>query len=82
MAKVKIPYENETVDADEMEFRVLSGAPVVIKISDGTEIEFEHGISRVYRLCDKKKEDGSPIYVMTGGSKVTMKTQKPETVDA
>jgi len=80
--KVKVPWEGETVDADEIDFKIESGAPLVLQLSDGTKIELEHQISKVYRLSEKRKEDGSPIYLMTGGAKVTTLLNSTENVKA
>lgn len=76
--RVKIPYEGDTVDAEELDFKVLSSTPIVINIGDGSKIEMEHTVARIYRLCDKKKEDGSPIYVMVGATKLTTTTPQRE----
>ena len=69
-SRVKVVHEGETVDADELEFVVVGEPPMEYKLSDGTRIEIRHEVKKVYRLCDKKKEDGSPIYLITGGAKV------------
>jgi hypothetical protein len=63
---VKVVYEGETVDADELEFEVQQEAVGYYKTGDGARIEFKHDVKTIYRLCDQKKEDGSPIYLVTG----------------
>ncbi|MEQ1949171.1 MAG: hypothetical protein ABL995_18405 [Bryobacteraceae bacterium] len=68
--KVKVVHEGETVDAEEMPFRVPVESAMVCEIEDGTRVEIKHWIKHVYRLCDKKKDDGTPIYLMTGGADV------------
>jgi hypothetical protein len=78
LVPVKIPYEGETVDADDVDFKILSCTPIVVLLADGTKIEIEHTIGKVYLVRDKKREDGSPIYMMTGGSKVTTKYPEKE----
>ena len=66
MSRVKVVYEGETVDADEMDFEVLQEAVGLYKTGDGAKIDFKHDVKSIYRLCDQKKEDGSPIYLITG----------------
>jgi hypothetical protein len=64
--RVKIVYEGETVDAEELSFKGQGNSVLLIEVGDGAKIELKHEIKNVYRLCDKKKEDGNPIYIMTG----------------
>lgn len=72
--RVKIVYEGETVDAEEMQMTPTSESVGVYLLGDGAVIELKHEVKTVYRLCDKKKEDGTPIYVVTG--EVRMKTDR------
>ena len=66
-SKVKVPFEGETVDAEELAVLVKSPSRgVFYEASDGTIIRITHDVKVVYRLCDKKKPDGSPIYLITG----------------
>ena len=78
VSKVRVPYEGGTEDAEELSFEA-SGPPLTLKLADGTRIEIAHEVTKVYRLCDKKKEDDSPIYILTGEVKVRTLTRKPET---
>lgn len=71
MSRVKVVYENETVDADEMKFEIETDAFGVYITEDSARIEFRHDVKTIYRLCEKKKEDGSPIYLITGVAKLT-----------
>jgi hypothetical protein len=68
--RVKVPFEGDTVDAEEISFSVTSPTVQVLELADGEVIEFRHTVSKVYRLCDRKKEDGSPIYLVTGEAKL------------
>jgi len=63
---VKLPYENEVVDADQVGFTSSGGSAELLALDDGAKIEFLHKVSNVFRLRDKKKDDGSPIYICTG----------------
>lgn len=71
MTPVKIPYENEVVDADQMEFKSVGGAvPELLELEDGATIEFGHRVTTIFKLRDKKKEDGSPVYICVGQVKI------------
>jgi hypothetical protein len=67
---VKIAFEGESVDAEEMTFEAVNQAPLAYKVGDGTVVELKHEVKNIYRLCDKKKPDGSPIYVLIGEATV------------
>jgi hypothetical protein len=64
--RVKVPFEGDTVDAEDVAFEISETAPTSFRLADGTTINMRHDVKKVYRLCDKKKEDGSPIYVLVG----------------
>jgi hypothetical protein len=68
--RVKIPFEGDTVDAVEVDFRTKSDGVQVLELADGAAIEFRHAVRKVYRVCGRKKEDGSPIYLLTGEAKL------------
>jgi len=70
--RVKIVHEGETVDAEEVEFQRLSEVVGVYKLADGVTVQMKHSVKRIYRLCDKKKADGSPIYIVTGEARLTV----------
>jgi hypothetical protein len=55
--RVKVIYEGETVDAEDLGFTVES---------ETTRVTIAHRVKNIYRLCDKKKPDGSPLYLLTG----------------
>jgi len=74
-SRVKVVYEGETVDADDMGFKAITEAPLSYQVEDGTVIEIKHEVKKVFRLCDKKKEDGSPIYLVNGIAQV--RTEAP-----
>jgi hypothetical protein len=71
---VKLPYQGENVDAQEVEFTTHSEAVGVFTLpGDGIQIEFHHQVKTIYRLVDKKKDDGTPIYIVTGAASLTTK---------
>lgn len=79
MTPVKVPYENEVVDADQIEFNSVGGAPELLELKDGTRIEFGHQVKTVFKLRDKKKADGSPIYICSG--QVNIKLTPPNSTE-
>jgi len=70
--RVKVPFEGETVDAEDISFDVSEAVRGVCRLADGTTISMTHEIKKVYRLCDKKKEDGSPIYMLVGQTAINI----------
>ncbi len=75
MTPVKVPFENEVVDADQVNFESSGGAPELLELEDGTKIEFGHQVKTIFKLRDKKKEDGSPVYICAG--QVNIKVTRP-----
>jgi hypothetical protein len=71
LSRVKVVYENETVDAEQIDFRLEAETVGTYALADGARVEIRHDIKNVYRLCDKKRDDGSPIYLMTGNVLLT-----------
>lgn len=74
---VKILFEGDTVDADELAFVVGAGefagrsdSMTLIRLSDGATLEFKHKVERVYRLRDRLK-DGLPVYALHVRHEVT-----------
>lgn len=63
---VRIVHEGEAVDAEQMDFKTTAHCVEMLDVEDGTKIEVDHRIKSVFRLRDKKAEDGTPIYVCAG----------------
>jgi len=53
-------------DADEISFKVESEVLGSYNLDDGAKIELRHNVKNIYLLADKKRADGSPIYLVTG----------------
>jgi hypothetical protein len=68
-SKVKVLFEGQTVEADELTFSLVQEGKVICKASDGAVIEIIHDVKSLYRL-EKKKQDGSPIYLITGNATI------------
>jgi hypothetical protein len=77
---VKIVFEGETVEADQMDFVTESTISGRYKVEDGAAIELSHHVKTVYRLKARKKPDGSPLYVLIG--EVKADTKLPTVVPA
>lgn len=65
-ARVRVVYEGETVEAEEIPFTTVAETKAKFELSDGAIITIDHAVKAIYRLCEKKKEDGNPIYLITG----------------
>ena len=79
-AGVRIPYNGQTVDADEMDFKADGPAVLVLRIEDGTVLEVKHDASAVYRLREKAP-DGTPLPLDYGRRLISFKkdsTANPE----
>lgn len=77
---VRVAYDGENVDAEDMQFETLSSVAGQFKVSDGAAITFRHTVSHIYRLIGKTKKDGSPIYLVTGEAQLVAK-RPPQTSD-
>jgi hypothetical protein len=75
--RVKILYEGQAVDAEELAFTSQTSSTMTCEISDGAKIEIKQAIAGVYRLCDRKSPEGKPIYLLVG--KLDVKEISPPT---
>jgi hypothetical protein len=64
--RVKVIYEGETVDAEDVEFSIESETVGAYLVAGDARVTIAHHVKNIYRLCDKKKPDGSPLYLLTG----------------
>ena len=71
--RVKVVYEGETADAEELKFKMQNDPVLSCELSDGASVDIRLGLKSVYRLCDKKKADGSSIYLLTGNFEAKVK---------
>ena len=77
---VRVPFNNQTVDADEMDFQLHGDGHLIVTVEDGTSIELTHGVTSVYRL--KLLDDqGKPHNVVTGLASMN-KTVPPRSADS
>jgi hypothetical protein len=47
---VKIPYEGETVDAEQMEFKSSAPCSEVLTVEDGSVIELSHQVGSIFQI--------------------------------
>lgn len=66
MREVEIPYEGQTVRANELEFTTESDNWGQYRTEEGTQIKMRSVVARIYRLLDKTREDGGPLHVLQG----------------
>lgn len=69
---VRIPYQEKTVDAEEMDFDLVSQSIGIYELKDGTKIQLSHVPSTIYKLIDEKAPDGSVVYVVRGTVKMAV----------
>lgn len=76
-AKVKIEFEGQEVEADDLDFRSDKEDWSSYTAEDGAVIKLKHVTAKIYRLVGRAKEDGSPMYVVSGTALLT--TTPPQT---
>jgi len=64
--EVEIPYEGATVRALELEFTPEADCWGEYVTEEGTRIKMRSIVSRIYRVIDKVRDDGSPIHLLHG----------------
>jgi len=74
--EVEIPYEGETVKALELDFSTESDHWGEYTTEQSVRIKMRSVVSRIYRLTEKVRPDGSPIHVLQGS--VVIDTAMPE----
>lgn len=65
MDTVKVLYEGEAVDAEQVQFTNVAPGVELLDIEDGTRITVTCITKTIFRLLHKRKENGDPIYVCT-----------------
>ncbi len=56
-------FEGQMVPADELEYAEEKEPWSVYKLEDGTVVKAKQTLVSIYKLVDKFKPDGEPIYV-------------------
>ena len=70
-SRVKIEFEGREVEADELEFTSEKEDWSSYTAEDGAVIKLKHVTAKIYRLVGRTKEDGSPMYVVSGTALLT-----------
>ena len=70
-ARVKIEFEGQVVEADDLDFKSDKEDWNSYTAEDGTVIKLKHVTAKIYRLGGRVKEDGSPMYVVSGTALLT-----------
>ena len=75
MRRVKIDWQGEQCEGEEMDWEVVSGEDwSKYKLADGTTLKAKTVVTRVVRL-DKRKDDGEPIYAIFHGTTVAAQVE-------
>ena len=80
ISEVKIVFEGQTVEADQMDFKVESQVAGRFHLEDGATVELAHIVKNIYRLRDRRKPDGSPVYVLVGEASTVTRVSTQEGV--
>lgn len=83
--RVKIEFGGEEVDADDLGFVSDREEWNSYTAEDGTIIKLKHVTAKIYKLVGKTKEDGSPMYVVSGTALLTTtvpSSEKPKPVES
>ncbi len=75
-AVIHFTFEGKQERAIEIHFDTRTEGWSTYNLEDGTVIKMKNVTSRVLKLLDRVKEDGSPFYILEGVTVVT--TIKPE----
>jgi hypothetical protein len=75
---ISINFEGQDERAEEMSFETEREGWSNYALEDGTVLKMKNVVSRIFRLLDKRKPDGAPIYVLEGTAVVT--TLVPDSV--
>jgi hypothetical protein len=63
---LRVNFEGAEVPAEEVEFEIEREGWSVYVLEDGTRIKMKNIVARVFRLIDRYKEDGEPLYLLHG----------------
>lgn len=66
-----IPFQGKEERAVEVGFEVTREGWSEYQIADGSVVKLKHVVSRIFKLLDPKKDDGSPWYVLEGTAILT-----------
>jgi hypothetical protein len=73
---VHITFEGKEERAEDLNFDAEKEGWSNYRLSDGTLIKLKNVVSRILKLLDRTKDDGSPFYVLEGTAILT--TINPE----
>lgn len=66
--KTKYPYEGKLLDAEELDFEVVSTAKAEVKLEDGTILRLNLVPLKVVKLVDTHTDTGEPVYFVRWNS--------------
>ncbi len=72
MAKpTKAIHEGKQVDAEEMEYKLVTPSEVVLEVEDGTYLKVHIVLPKVVKVKDIYNQEGEPVYQLKWGTAVT-----------
>src|SRR5207247_11040794 len=67
MMRVRIPFQGEMCDGEEVEFTATKEDWNVYECEDGTRVKIRFIVGKIVRLLDKRTDQGEPVYVTQWG---------------
>jgi len=70
MRRVKVSFEGQMVEGEEVDFTVAKEDWNVYECEDGTKLRVKVIAQRITRLLDRKTPDGEPVYAVASSNVV------------
>jgi hypothetical protein len=67
----KVNFEGKEEAAEELSFETAREGWSEYSLEDGTVLKLKNVVSRIFRLLNRKKPDGSPFLILEGTAVVT-----------
>jgi ABC-type ATPase with predicted acetyltransferase domain len=74
MRRVKVQWQGELVEGEEVDFEVIREDWNVYKTSDGSKLKLKPVVGKIVRL-DKRNTDGEPVYVLNSQNMVVAQVE-------
>lgn len=68
---IHIDFQGRRERAEEISFETTKDAWSSYQLADGSVIKLKNVVSRILKLLDKQKDDGTPFYVVEGSAILT-----------
>lgn len=72
MKRATVVFEGQEEAAEELDFEAAKEGWAEYAVEGGVTIKMKHIVSRVFRLLNKTKPDGTPFYIIEGAAVLTV----------